>query len=267
MMIDLPPPPDDKRTRLEHPKLALAKTSAQLRGSLMILIAIMALGGLYFLKLQSKREQQEIVQEKQLTEQQRAAQVVEISATLMKAYKGEITQTTQAALVNRVGTAIAQKSDAKNTATKLSFHLLAEENAINLFALPNGEVFVTTALVNRMKTEGQLAAALAHGIAHGMTGDMPEPLATQPTPPNVPLWTYTVAQERASDVLALTLMSQAGYDPNAMIGLFGVLTDAYQTKAEVGFFVTHPNERERLQQIQNAITALYPSGIPPELSQ
>jgi predicted Zn-dependent protease len=40
------------------------------------------------------------------------------------------------------------------------FHLLADSQTVNAFALPGGQVFITAALFDRLETEGQLAGVL-----------------------------------------------------------------------------------------------------------
>ncbi len=187
----------------------------------------------------------------------------DITRAMAADYKGESTQMDQRALVARVGEAFAKKSDGKTH--PLRFHLLAEPNAINLFALSSGDIYITTALVNRMQTEGQLAAALAHGVAHVLAGDVPSARSTRAG--SLPLWDYSLEQEHAADKRVITLMVQAGYDPNAIVGMLTVLVKAYQSGAAVDFFTTHPNESSRMVDITAAIRALYPQGIPAELSR
>ena len=46
------------------------------------------------------------------------------------------------------------------------FTLLADKQTVNAFALPGGQVFVTHALYDQLKTEGQLAGVLGHEIGH-----------------------------------------------------------------------------------------------------
>ncbi len=50
------------------------------------------------------------------------------------------------ALVDNVGNKLVNNSLAKNTPYKYEFHLLADENTINAFALPGGQIFITQAL-------------------------------------------------------------------------------------------------------------------------
>src|SRR5690606_28127547 len=46
------------------------------------------------------------------------------------------------------------------------FHVLADQQTINAFALPGGQVFVTEGLLQLLETEGELAGVLAHEIFH-----------------------------------------------------------------------------------------------------
>lgn len=250
--------PGQKLTPIQHPKQSIGQVSDQVRILMMMAVLLAAGGVLYLLKEQGAQQQTELTQ----VRGQRNAELVK---AIPAANKGESKNASQRALVQKVGQALAQKSDAKNSSVKWKFHLLAEENAINLYALSNGEVYVTTALVNRMKTEGALAAALAHGVAHALAFDMPEALPNAPA--NAPQWAYALESESTADVLALKLMAQAGYDPNAMIGMFTVLAEGYNKGADVGFFSTHPNDRERMSSIQAAITRMYPNGVPAVLSK
>ncbi|MES2984326.1 MAG: M48 family metalloprotease [Pseudomonadota bacterium] len=186
--------------------------------------------------------------------------------TILTRYRGESSNATQRALIERIGADIVGRGDAKIGTTKYHFHLLAEPDALNLFALPDGGVYITTALVNRMQTEGQLAAAIAHGIAHVMPRDVLSTPVESTTSPN-PLLRYTTKEELLADGRALKLMSQAGYDPNAMIGMFTILANAYNAGANVEFFTTHPNTQTRMQIILDSIAAMYPQGVPAILSK
>lgn len=43
---------------------------------------------------------------------------------------------------------------------------MADEEVINAFALPGGQVFITAALFNKLKNEDQLAGVFGHEIGH-----------------------------------------------------------------------------------------------------
>lgn len=231
----------------------------------LVMVCLITAAGLTYLKEQSNREQAVINATAAAEKQRVAEQLTKINEALPITYQGESTNAEQQALVAKIGEAFNEKTEAKKRATPLKFHLLAEPNAINLFALPSGDVYITTALVNRMKTEGELAAVIAHGVAHALAGDMPEAAFNE----NETLSSigYTLEQEYAADMRAIELMADAGYDPNAMLSMFTVLLSAYSAGADVAFFATHPNDENRLESIRAALLKRYPDGIPKVLSQ
>ncbi len=187
---------------------------------------------------------------------------------IVKHFGGESTNAAHRALVSRVGEAIASKSEAKDSGKKFSYTVLAEPDVINSFALPTGEIYVTTALVNRMHTEGELAAALAGATAHALAGHRMQPAApTGEYTEQASVLTFTTEQETAADARALKMMADAGYTPEAMLSMFAILTEAYKAGANVQFFATHPSADWRLSTIEKGIKTLYPEGVPAVLSK
>lgn len=195
-------------------------------------------------------------------------------------YGGLSNDAAQKALVVRVGQKLAATTIATKAGYRFTFDLLAEPNILNAFVLPGGQVYVTTALLNRVRTEGELAAVLAHQVAHGLARDalvqlaasMPAETTSEASREGalvsqMQTMRYTTTQETDADALALTLMSQAGYSPSAMLGLLQVLSTAYYAGAQVEYFTTHPNPPTRVADIQAAIKALYPQGVPVVLSK
>ena len=57
------------------------------------------------------------------------------------------------ALVDNVGNKLVNNSIAKDTPYKYEFHLLADPNTINAFALPGGQIFITYALFSKLENE------------------------------------------------------------------------------------------------------------------
>lgn len=202
---------------------------------------------------------------KKLITQQRDQINEDMQRAFKKSYRGESRNKDQVALVERVGSTIVAQSDAKNSRLKLKFHLLAEPDSINVFGLSSGDIYITTSMLNRMQTEGQLAAALAHGIAHAMVGDMLTPVPAGKHP--LPIWQHSAEQERAADILGLRLMAQTGYDPNAMASMLTILAKAYNSGSDVAFFTTHPNAADRMTSLENIIKQMYPMGMPAVMSK
>ena len=65
------------------------------------------------------------------------------------------------AQVDRIGQSLVRKSIARETPYQYEFHLLADEQTINAFALPGGQIFITYALFSKLN-EAQLAGVLGH---------------------------------------------------------------------------------------------------------
>ena len=198
-------------------------------------------------------------------------------------------------IVQYVGNYIVQNSKAAQSGYPFEFHVLADQQTVNAFALPGGQVFITRVLVDKLETEGQVASVLSHEIMHvlarhsaeqiaetqlaeGLTGALV--LATyDPNDPSsmrtaqVALLISQLVQmkfsrddEITSDTFGVDLMSQAGYDPNQMVAVMKIL-EASSSGAPIEFFSTHPNPENRIGRIQAAIAEKYPNGIPTGMIQ
>lgn len=65
--------------------------------------------------------------------------------------------------VNLVGRHVANQTERKDL--KWSFGVI-DSSAVNAFAAPGGYILITSALLNELQTEDELAAVLAHEVAH-----------------------------------------------------------------------------------------------------
>lgn len=194
-------------------------------------------------------------------------------------------------LIDDVGHRILNGSAAAESGYNFEFHLLADPATINAFALPGGQVFITRGLLSRLETEGQLAGVLGHEIGHVVGRHGAEHMAkaqlTQglsgaaviaaydPTDPNsrgsaqVALligqminMKFGRDDELESDRLGVRFISEAGYDPRAMLGVMKILAESARGQAPPEFFSTHPNPENRVAMIDAAIKERFPSGVP-----
>jgi beta-barrel assembly-enhancing protease len=202
------------------------------------------------------------------------------SAPQMAQEFGGLSRDPQAtALVKQVGQRILDGSTAKETPYKYDFHLLADRQTINAFALPGGQVFITEALLGRLKNEDQLAGVLGHEVGHvvarhsaqrlaqmelaqGLTGAAS--MATfDPSNPNSGYLASMIAnmmtmkygrdQELQSDDLGVRFMVEAGYDPEELIGVMEILKQAAGPNRTPEFQSTHPDPENRAEKIKEAI--------------
>lgn len=170
-------------------------------------------------------------------------------------------------------------------------HLLADEQTINAFALPGGQMFLTAALYDRLETEGQVAGVMAHEIGHvlarhsaqriaqmqltqGLTGaaviatyDPNDPRSQQTAQVAAVIgqlvnMRFGREDELESDRLGVRLMAESGYDPRSLITVMRILDEASQGARPPEFFSTHPNPDNRIQEIEQAIAQEFPNGVP-----
>lgn len=201
------------------------------------------------------------------------------------------------AIVKQVGDGIVQRSIAAKSPYQFEFHLLADANTVNAFALPGGQIFITRALFDRLQNEGQLAGVLGHEIGHVVARHSAEHLAKSQltgalvgaagvagSDPNDPYQGQRVAQlaafvgqvvnmkygradELESDSLGVRLMAEAGYDPRALLEVMRILEEASGGGArQPEFFSTHPNPGNRQAVIKAEIQKQFPQGLPSNLT-
>src|SRR5688572_5698686 len=163
--------------------------------------------------------------------------------------------------------------------------------AINAFALPGGFVGVHTGLLSAAETESQLAAVLAHEIAHvtqrhiarmlGQQQQMQLPVlaalaaaillgrsrpdlaagaaaATQASAISAQL-AYTRDFERDADRVGLQALADAGFDARAMASFFEKMQRTQRVSDDgtlPGYLRTHPVSTERIADAQNKVASL-----------
>jgi predicted Zn-dependent protease len=186
--------------------------------------------------------------------------------------------------LNTVGNALARNVSRKGIAYK--FHVV-ESPEINAFAVPGGQVFITTAMLGFVRSEAELAGVLGHEISHidlrHCIGRYQYQLALQGVGvgavgeavdlARLPLVVgYTKYQESEADEQGVTLALQAGYDPRAMIDVMarldrqsgdsaapqassGPVTEAASATVEaLGTYLrSHPQGYERIDDLNELI--------------
>jgi len=223
-----------------------------------------------------------------LTPRQEIALGLQAAPEMMQQHGGLYPEERVQAIVDDVGAQLVESSATKDTEWQYEFHLLADTDTINAFALPGGQVFITAALYDRLETEGQLAGVLGHEIGHviarhgaqriaktelteGLTGAVVvasgDARAAQVAAMVGQLvnMRYGRDDELESDKLGVRFMVDAGYDPRAMIRVMEILRDAGGGGSQPEFFSTHPNPENRIERIEQAIHELYPNGVPERL--
>jgi predicted Zn-dependent protease len=184
--------------------------------------------------------------------------------------------------INRLGQNLVRSSDAK-----VPFVIkVIDSEEVNALALPGGFFYVNTGLIRAASEEAELAAVMAHEIAHVAARHSTEqvskgrffnfaslPLIFLGGPAG-----YTIRQaaglllpmqmlrfnrraEREADFLGLQYLYKAGYDPTSFVSFFEKVKS--QEKRKSGFlakaFSTHPVTEDRIRKAQRQIEEALPS--------
>lgn len=197
---------------------------------------------------------------------------------------GEVsTSDPRAQEVQKIGNEILRNSKANRGPWKFQFHLLRDNKTVNAFALPGGQIFITLGLYNLLKTEPELAGVLAHEMGHviqrhsaqqmakgqlgqllimavgvgaGDSSDRGHQAAMVASVINqVTQLRFGRKDEIEADQWGLQLMSEAGYDPEAMIEVMNILQKASPGGHQPEMLLTHPYPEHRIEKIKEYLKA------------
>lgn len=184
--------------------------------------------------------------------------------------------------VNRIGQNLVRNSDARVPFTIK----VVDSEEVNAFALPGGFFYVNTGLILAADDEAELAAVMAHEIAHvaarHATKNMTRaqiwnmaqiplmvvggPVAyaiSEAAALAVPLGFLKFSRdaEREADLLGLEYDYAAGYDPHAFVDFFEKLGADEKKKHSViaKAFSTHPMNGDRIKAAQDEIVKYLPA--------
>ncbi|WP_019946634.1 M48 family metallopeptidase [Hymenobacter aerophilus] len=264
-----------------------------MRGNFRYLLALL-MAAFAFIPYYCNTQKNEVtgeVQHVNMSAEQEIALGLQAAPEMAAQYGGLHPDQQAQAAVQRIGQQIVQSTKARQTPYQFQFHLLADENTINAFALPGGQIFITAGLLKNLTTEGQVAGVLAHEIGHvvarhsaeqvaksnltnGLTGAAaiglydPERPGTAASAAAAAMvgklltMRYGRQDELEADKLAVDFVPSAGYDPRSMIQVMEILDRENHGSNPPEFLSTHPNPGNRIQEIERDIAADFPQGLP-----
>ncbi len=197
--------------------------------------------------------------------------------------------------VQQVGQRLAARSHRSDLVYRFT---VLDSEEVNAFALPGGYIYITRGLMALLNSEAELAAVLGHEIGHvtarhsvrqytaqqaaglGYTlGAILLPELRGASAQNVfslfggaLIRGYGREHELEADGLGAEYLARAGYDPNAMLQVIGVLKaqetfeverarkEGREANVYHGLFATHPDNDTRLQQVVGRAGALAAAG-------
>ena len=248
-------------------------------GTSMKLIIAAAIVIFSLIKYFSSSEVNEITGEKQyisLTKDDEIAMGINSAPQMAQEFGGLSQNPQYQQLVKQVGAKVVNNSDAKKTNYPFQFYVLADNRTVNAFALPGGPIFITEALLTRLQSEDQLAGVLGHEVGHVIARHSAEQMSKQELSQgiagaagvaagdansvyyaqvvaNMVNMKYGRDDELESDDLGVRFMIQAGYNPEALIGVMDILEEASGGSQVPEFQSTHPSPSNRREKIKAAI--------------
>jgi predicted Zn-dependent protease len=178
--------------------------------------------------------------------------------------------------IDSVGQKIARVSHRPD----LEYHFVAlNDKSVNAFALPGGYLFITRGMLEKLQTEAQLAAILAHETVHVVARDTSAAMSSQigldillsaviseKTPRGVLTAAdltrqilslgYSREDERWADLVGLDYMVWAGYSPYRMLETMQMLQSQQEIRP-IEFFSTHPSPQNRTKYLTQRIQTRY----------
>jgi predicted Zn-dependent protease len=183
--------------------------------------------------------------------------------------------------INRIGQNLVRNSD-----SRVPFTIkVVDSGEVNAFALPGGFFYVDSGLILAADSEAELAAVMAHEIAHVAARHATKNMTKQQiwNMASIPLMfiggpaAYAIAEvasiavplgflkfsrdaEREADMLGLQYDYASGYDPLAFVQFFEKLKMEEKKKHNniAKMFATHPMNSERIAAAQREIRTYLP---------
>lgn len=193
--------------------------------------------------------------------------------------------------VNRVGRWLALQTERPDLPWQFG---VMEAPQVNAFAVPGGTIFVTRGLVERMKSEAELAGVLAHEISHvlrkhhlkaiqkgaqtALAGDaLNQALRNQRADVREKLVSFgsemytrglDKGDELEADRLGVVIAARAGYDAYGLPAVLQTLQAMNaQDSALALMFKTHPAPGERLAALETMQQTLDAYAGQPQLAE
>lgn len=150
---------------------------------------------------------------------------------------------------------------------------VVEEEVINAFALPGGNIVIYAGLLNKLNAYEQLAALIGHELTHVNNRHSLKTITDQISTSislsmifgdlsglegfvldqvqSLNQLSYSRSLEEESDLTALKLMYQNGINQDGMLGLLEILKENEGSEIALGFLNSHPLTEERVQYVND----------------
>lgn len=179
--------------------------------------------------------------------------------------------------VDELGALVVRAAGNKPQGITYSFTVL-DDDQVNAFAMPGGDIYVYTGLLKAADTEAELMSVLAHEVAHVTERHIAEQLVTQyglqalasaalGNNPGVVsqlvasvagqgyLLKFSRSAESEADASGLRYLVRAGYDPQGFVSFFQTLERQGGARPPE-FLASHPSPENRITAAREMIGEL-----------
>jgi len=181
--------------------------------------------------------------------------------------------------IREIGNRLVQRTHAAQSPYQFNFYVLNDQNTINAFALPGGQIFITMAMLAKLHSDDEIAAVLGHEMAHvihrhsseqmaqrGLLDGIVQSVAVGSGNMNsaqiatyvgqIMNMKYSRQDELESDNYGVKYAHAAGYDARAALAVMKVLEDASGGSLRNEFMSTHPSPANRVEEIKKELKLL-----------
>ena len=203
-----------------------------------------------------------------------------VGATLLARYK-PYNDSQANNYINMIGASLALASDKPETFSGYHFQIM-DSTEINAFAAPGGFIFVTRGMLGLCKNEDEIAAVLAHEVAHAALGHGIQAIKTSRKTEALKILAvegtktfggkelsdltntfessigditstlvnngYSRGFEREADAAAIKILSRIGYDPGALTSMLQEMGKKLKSGGP-DFAKTHPSPASRISDL------------------
>lgn len=216
-----------------------------------------------------------------LTPEQEVAMGLQSAPQMAAEFGGEYQDLKVQTAIKQIGAKLVAHSQLTETPYRFDFHVLADPQTVNAFALPGGQIFITVGLLKRLENEHQIAGVLGHEIGHVVNRHSAEHMAQQgllqgiaqgvmvgtsdggmstgqiaSVVANMVSLKYGRDDELESDKYGLHYMQNAGYQPEQMIRVMEILDEASGGHRQSEFSSSHPSPQNRIAKIKEEIAKM-----------
>ncbi len=194
---------------------------------------------------------------------------VSIGDAVSRQMDAHYTMNTDVDINRRVGRILERLEKVSDRKDLVYFVKVIDEDIVNASSLPGGYIYVFKGLVDKVKSDDELAGVMAHELGHitakhglkrlqGAYGyTLLQALAISSGSSEVAqginaayatiFFAYAQEDEFEADRLAVKYTREAGYDPEAMRNVLLLLKEENKKeRRQLGYFRTHPYINERI---------------------